>query len=75
MRNIEIIGEAARNIPSDVRLQMPDIAWNDAADMRNAIIHAYFAVDLEIVWDVVKTKIVPLSSRIAEYLRSRGIHS
>ena len=49
---------------------MPDIAWNDAADMRNAIIHAYFAVDLEIVWDVVKTKIGPLSSRISEYLRA-----
>jgi hypothetical protein len=40
IRNIEIIGEAARNIPADVRAQMPEVAWIDAADMRNAIIHA-----------------------------------
>jgi len=73
VRNIEIIGEAARNIPSDVRNQMPEVAWNDAADMRNAIIHGYFAVDLDIVWDVVKTKIAPLVSRISDYLnRSRA---
>jgi uncharacterized protein with HEPN domain len=50
---------------------MPEVAWNDAADMRNAIIHGYFAVDLEIVWDVVKTKIAPLASRISEYLSTR----
>jgi uncharacterized protein with HEPN domain len=71
VRNIEIIGEAARNVPVEVRSQMPDVAWNDAADMRNAIIHGYFAVDLDIVWDVVKTKIAPLASRISEYLSSR----
>jgi uncharacterized protein with HEPN domain len=69
VRNIEIIGEAARSIPADVRGQMPDVAWNDAADMRNAIIHGYFAVDLDIVWEVVTTKIAPLASRISEYLR------
>lgn len=70
VRNIEIIGEAARNIPADLRSTMPDIAWQDAADMRNAIIHGYFAVDLDIVWDVVQTKIGPLSERIADHLRS-----
>jgi uncharacterized protein with HEPN domain len=70
VRNIEIIGEAARNIPPDVRAQMPAVAWNDASDMRNAIIHAYFAVDLDIVWDVVKTKVGPLANQISEYLRA-----
>jgi uncharacterized protein with HEPN domain len=70
VRNIEIIGEAARNIPVEVRSQMSDVAWNDAADMRNAIIHGYFAVDLDIVWDVVKTKIAPLASCIGDYLGS-----
>jgi uncharacterized protein with HEPN domain len=70
IRNIEIIGEAARNIPADVRAQMPEVAWIDAADMRNAIIHAYFAVDLDIVWDVVKTKVGPLASQISDYLRT-----
>ena len=71
VRNIEIIGEAARNIPTHVRGEMPDVAWQDAADMRNAIIHGYFAVDLDIVWDVVETKIGPLSERIDDHLRSR----
>jgi uncharacterized protein with HEPN domain len=47
---------------------MPDVAWNDAADMRNAIIHGYFAVDLDIVWDIVRTKIGPLAKR--DYLRN-----
>ncbi len=70
VRNIEIIGEAARNIPADLRGAMPEVAWQDAADMRNAIIHGYFAVDLDIVWDVVKTKIGPLSERISDYLGS-----
>lgn len=71
VRNIEIIGEAARNIPGDVRSQLPEVAWNDAADMRSAIIHGYFAADLDIVWDVVKTKIAPLASRVSEYLCAR----
>jgi uncharacterized protein with HEPN domain len=68
--NIEIISEAARNIPSDVRAQIPEVAWNDAAGMRNAIIHDVTDVDLPLVWDIAKTKAAPLANQISEYLRT-----
>jgi uncharacterized protein with HEPN domain len=69
--NIEIISEAAGNIPSDVRAQMPEVAWSDASDMRNTIIHDISAVDMDIAWDVAKTKVGPLANQISDYLRTR----
>jgi len=60
LRNIEIIGEATKHIPDDVRKQMPGIEWKKIAGMRDWISHVYYRVDDAIVWDTVETKVPKL---------------
>jgi uncharacterized protein with HEPN domain len=57
LRNIELIGEAAKSLPDEVRDRMPDIEWRRITGMRDWLSHVYFHVDPDIVWDVVETKI------------------
>jgi uncharacterized protein with HEPN domain len=54
IREIEIIGEAAKNIPNSFREKYPNIQWHEIAGMRDVIIHGYFRVDLDAVWNVIK---------------------
>jgi len=61
VRNIEIIGEAAKNVPDSIRQEVQEVPWKEIAAMRDILAHAYFGVDPEIVWDVVKTKVEPLN--------------
>lgn len=67
IRALEIIGEAAKNIPYDVRQKYPAIPWKDLAGIRDKLIHAYFGVDLEVVWLSVKEGI-PESKPVIESL-------
>ena len=53
-RSIEIIGEAVKNISSDVIIKYKEVPWRNIAGMRDKLIHGYFSVDYEIVWDVAK---------------------
>jgi uncharacterized protein with HEPN domain len=64
IRCIEVIGEAAKNIPDEIRNRYPFIPWRDMAGMRDKIIHAYFIVDFETVWLVVKEEIPRLKPMI-----------
>jgi uncharacterized protein with HEPN domain len=54
IRNIEVIGEAAKSLSSAVKDANPDIPWTQIASMRNTLIHRYFRVDLDLVWQVVE---------------------
>ncbi|MGM0442422.1 MAG: HepT-like ribonuclease domain-containing protein [Elusimicrobiota bacterium] len=56
VRRIEIIGEAANNIPVEIRKKYPDMPWKDIIGMRNILIHHYGGVDLKRVWRVAKTE-------------------
>jgi uncharacterized protein with HEPN domain len=58
IRNLEIIGEASRNLSGTFRSEYPDIPWRKIADMRNKLIHEYFGVNLTMIWDIV-TEILP----------------
>jgi uncharacterized protein with HEPN domain len=57
IRAIEIIGEAVKNIPDDVRKTYPEIPWRGMAGMRNKVIHEYFGVDPEVVWKTIRERI------------------
>ena len=64
IRNLEILGEAAKNIPDNVKNENPDIEWKKIAGLRDIITHAYFGIDVEIIWDVVENKVPPLKKNI-----------
>lgn len=66
IRRIEIIGEAAKNLPSDFKEEHHDIPWKTIAGMRDILIHKYFGIDLELTWEVVKRDIPALKEQILE---------
>lgn len=57
LHNLEVIGEAAKNIPEEVRVKYPSIPWRSIARFRDVLAHHYFGVRLETVWDIVETEI------------------
>jgi uncharacterized protein with HEPN domain len=68
VRSIEIIGEAAKHVPDDFRQLHPQIEWRAMAGMRDRLIHGYFGVDYELVWDVVANKVPNLRRQIERLL-------
>ena len=67
-RSIEVIGEAVKKVPDGLKARYPAIAWRAIAGMRDKIIHAYFGVDYEIVWDAATNKLPLLREQIEEIL-------
>ncbi len=64
-RNIEIIGEAARSLSAQFKEEHPDIPWEEIVGMRNVIVHEYFGILPDVVWDVIENELPPLRSQIA----------
>jgi uncharacterized protein with HEPN domain len=68
VRSLEIIGEAAKKIPDGFRAQHPTVEWRAMPGMRDRLIHDYFGVDYQLVWDVVQNRIPELRRQIASIL-------
>jgi len=71
IRKLEIIGEAAKNIPENIKQEYPSIPWREMAGMRDRLIHFYFGIKYELVWNTIKDvipKIKPLMSEILKKL-------
>lgn len=64
VRNMEVIGEAAKNFPEDVRMSFPNVPWKMMIGMRNKAIHEYFGIDVEILWKTVEQDIPVLKKEI-----------
>lgn len=72
IRCIEVIGEAAKQIPDNLQMKYPSIPWRAMAGMRDKIIHSYFTVDLEAVWLVIKEDIPKLKPRLIQIRDAMG---
>ena len=70
VRSLEIIGEAAKKVPIGFRAEHPDIEWRAMAGMRDRLIHDYFGIDYEIVWDVVRNRIPELRRQVSSVLEA-----
>lgn len=69
IRAVEIIGEATRNIPQEIRTKYPEIPWRDASDMRNKLVHRYFGINLEVIWQTLNEDLPMLATALQEIIR------
>ena len=68
VRSFEIIGEATKNIPFDIRDKYPEVPWKNMAGMRDVVIHGYFGVDNAVIWKTLKEDIPGLKEKIKKIL-------
>jgi uncharacterized protein with HEPN domain len=64
MRNVEIIGEAAKHLPDDVLARAPGVEWRKVRGMRDILAHGYFGISLKVVWNTATTKIEPIEAAV-----------
>jgi len=69
LRHLQIIGEAARRLPDEVRDLASDIPWHKIIGMRNILVHGYFAIDLDVVWDTVQRDVPLLKPAVEAMLK------
>jgi uncharacterized protein with HEPN domain len=67
-RSVEIIGEAVKQMPAEFRQSHPDVPWKIVSGMRDRMVHKYFAVDYDIVWDVIEHKLDDLNQMLISML-------
>ena len=72
VRNIEIIGEASRNVPSNIKDINPTIPWQKLNGIRNRVVHEYFGVDISIIWYIVRNELSQLKEEITNALKKHA---
>jgi uncharacterized protein with HEPN domain len=69
VRHLQIIGEAARALPDETRDKIPEVPWSNIIGMRHILVHNYFGIDSELVWNVVDSQLNPLKTAIELFLK------
>lgn len=68
LHNLHVIGEAVKNLPVEVRDSHPEVAWREIAGMRDFVAHAYFALDLDILWNAIDQEVPALRGHVVGIL-------
>jgi uncharacterized protein with HEPN domain len=68
IRNLEVIGEAARHIPAEIEAKHPDVGWQEMRAIRNILIHEYFGIDLTIVWQTIREDLPSVMPKLRRIL-------
>ena len=68
LRKIEIIGEAVKNIPQEIKTQFSETPWSDMAKLRDKIIHSYFEINFETIWKVIKDRLPEIKEKVKSIL-------
>jgi uncharacterized protein with HEPN domain len=68
VRNLEIIGEAVKKLPPQTKRSHPEVEWKKIAGLRDILVHDYFGIDMDIVWDVVQNKLPVLAEQVQRIL-------
>jgi uncharacterized protein with HEPN domain len=66
VRNLEIVGEAVRQLPSSFKQDRPHISWVEMAGLRNRIVHDYAGIDAELIWEICKNNLPPLKKNLED---------
>ena len=72
VRNLEIIGEAAKHIPAEVQARYPDVEWRSIAGLRDIVAHEYFGIDEDILWDIIMHQVPALLTQVRQILKHEG---
>jgi len=72
VRNIEILGEAAKRVSRELKGRYPEVEWREIARTRDKIIHFYFGVDLSIIWDIITVDIPVLKEKLTRIAEREG---
>ena len=70
IRNLEVIGEAVKGVPEPIRLQHPEVDWKKFAGLRDILIHQYFGVNDQIIWDIIQNKLPTLEEQVRTILKT-----
>jgi len=69
IRNLEVIGEAVKHIPVEIKRSYPDVQWKKISGLRDVLIHDYFGVNYELLWDIIKHKVPEFEKQIKSILK------
>jgi uncharacterized protein with HEPN domain len=72
VRNLEIIGEAANRLPDEFKEKYPEIEWHKVVGLRHRIVHKYFGIDLEIIWQILRKNLPELKQKLTQIMSDEG---